>query len=608
MYCPNCGREIPDESQFCGMCGTNLADIMEDEVDDGGGYQYSGGYENVESFEEYEDAEGAKPKRKKKGILIAVIAAAVVLVAIGVVAGLKHFVGNKIGGDAYVYLADGDYYLLNDLKKYSSFEFASGRMDEVPYDVARNLVSFSKDGKYVYYYTKVDDSNYPYVGSLCRAEYGKLKDDSTKNDKYIQTIASNVIVGFRALDDGTLLYRNGSNTLYWYDGNESQQIAKNVDLFYDDSDGNLVYRSGTYEDGYDLYGTSLKNNAEKVKLASNVESCLSSGKLSQVVYTKSSDNGETSFYTVGIGTDYQSIGKGSGWTYSNYMESPRKVYFAVKGQRLNSDTKATLESSTNRIIENVLRYDQIDNLQTIYCLENGALTVTRDNIAVKENVGDVIFLVSADAVNDMEIMDLRNGSTAKLAASAIDDIEEVYDSSYINSLFIKDNAIYMFTGDAGFYISDIESGVAGGFRQISDDARMLFTGSSWFYYTEGEYTNNGVTYFDVYTYSDGKEVCVARDISQFSPSIYEDNAILAYTGYQSGRGYELTMFASDGTSTIVADDVTEYIRVDDKTLLYIADGDLYVYDEKERTRVEMDVDYVWSKEQMPEKVSYYRMY
>ena len=68
------------------------------------------------------------------------------------------------------------------------------------------------------------------------------------------------------------------------------------------------------------------------------------------------------------------------------------------------------------------------------------------------------------------------------------------------------------------------------------------------------------------------------------------------------------MFASDGTSTIVADDVTEYIRVDDKTLLYIADGDLYVYDEKERTRVEMDVDYVWSKEQMPEKVSYYRMY
>lgn len=31
MYCKNCGKEIPDDSRFCGGCGTNLISELYEE-------------------------------------------------------------------------------------------------------------------------------------------------------------------------------------------------------------------------------------------------------------------------------------------------------------------------------------------------------------------------------------------------------------------------------------------------------------------------------------------------------------------------------------------------------------------------------------------------
>ena len=58
------------------------------------------------------------------------------------------------------------------------------------------------------------------------------------------------------------------------------------------------------------------------------------------------------------------------------------------------------------------------------------------------------------------------------------------------------------------------------------------------------------------------------------------------------------MISEDGKQVIIADDVSQYIRADEKNILYISDGDLYVYDGKERKMLGLDVDYFWTKNEM----------
>ena len=81
-------------------------------------------------------------------------------------------------------------------------------------------------------------------------------------------------------------------------------------------------------------------------------------------------------------------------------------------------------------------------------------------------------------------------------------------------------------------------------------------------------------------------------------NLYGDGVMLAYTGYRSGSGYELTMINAKGETTLIGDNVTQYIRADKSTLLYISDGDLYSYNGKEKKMVRSNVDWLWSKNSM----------
>ena len=51
----------------------------------------------------------------------------------------------------------------------------------------------------------------------------------------------------------------------------------------------------------------------------------------------------------------------------------------------------------------------------------------------------------------------------------------------------------------------------------------------------------------------------------------------------------------------VADDVSVYWRLNADDLLYISDGDLYLYDGKNKELLAYDVDYVWPLKTMDMK-------
>ena len=288
MFCPKCGKELPDNSKFCNACGERLADPipMPQETSDTSPIPVSAVSVDVPET-------GFVPQNKKavSNKVIGIAAAAIVLIAaiLGVCALLGS--GSK---NAYAYISDGKYQLISELDSDQSIEIDSSKSE----DVHSLMLSFSRDGKYIYYYTKYDSDSG--TGTLCRAEYGRLKADSAKNDKYIQVIAKNVSLGFQMLEDGTIAYRNSDGDLYCFDGEESVRIAKDVSRHSFDSTGRVVYATGNSTEGYTLYGALLNDPDFKTKLASNCADICTMADFENILYTKIEEDGSKSLYVVGF--------------------------------------------------------------------------------------------------------------------------------------------------------------------------------------------------------------------------------------------------------------------------------------------------------------------
>lgn len=816
MFCPKCGENLPDGSRFCGACGANLSELIPAaapgqgqpdaapgavsnaapdtgaNVPDGasngapegtfggavngapnvGSYGAPntgfngapntafGGGANVPPVTPVQP-EFVPPKKKPdmKKIIAAVAAVAVLLILVIGVRALLSGGGSK--DNAYVYLENGRYELLTNIKKGESIEIASSKSE----NVMDSLLAFSPDGKYIYYYTKYDE--YSETGSLCRAEYGKLKNNSSKNDKYIEVIATNVQLGFQFLSDNSVLYENGDYTLYHYDGKETTQIAKNVNNYYADDKGRVAYVTGDYSEGYTLYGVSLGDIDNKVKLASNFSYLCNAEDLDNILYIKEEDDYSDTLYSVGFEKDSEKLGEnvfvltsGGERTYfaayngtelnlydfvvDDYaaedagitepdMEDfvvPSYSYDMVTGRNLSessydelytsctrslywygestwwsysmedaqyqnwgSNTDA-IWSATEKFLEkfadsadengyilvtdevksalkainqaaggedwewlwlcftrrqsgNTYDYDAYDeayynyynakdriemrevlqdrenafHASTLYCFENGKLTAVDENVlnyntysggivfnkpelvtkTVRledvSSIYDVMELFYIDYEAENYILPLSGTTVGQMSAGAADTLYEAGENGYFN-LYFTDKAVYMSEESGALSEAPVSGGVVGDFSIITDDAEILNVDDSTLYYASGVYVNNDCSYCDLYSYTNGKSTRLARDIMLDTISLYEDGVLMVYTGYRNYYGYELTMIASDGTAKIIGDNVTQYVRVDKSTLLYISDGDLYSYNGKEKKMVETDVDWLWTLHSM----------
>ena len=184
-----------------------------------------------------------------------------------------------------------------------------------------------------------------------------------------------------------------------------------------------------------------------------------------------------------------------------------------------------------------------------------------------------------------------------MSAGAAETFAEAYDNDYA-TLYFANKDVYLSEDDGTLSIASISGGVVGDFKNVTDDAVVLSVDGSTLYYASGSYQNSDVTYCDLYSCSSGTSTRLARDIMLSNINLYSDGVILAYTGYRSYYGYELTMIDAKGDATLIADNVTQYIRVDKSTLLYISDGDLYYYNGKEKSFVRSGVVWFWCQNAM----------
>ena len=237
-----------------------------------------------------------------------VIGAAAVA-AVAAIIGLIFLISGAASSsaDAYVYLSGGHYELVTNLNGEESVEVASSRSDISN----TSLAAFSEDGKYFYYYSKYD--TYEDAGSLYKAEYGKLKEGSSKNGDYIELIASNVKLGFIQADGG-VLYRKSEDSLYYYINGESKKIANSVNAADMDDKGRIVYSVGDNYEEQTLYGVYLNDIDNKVKLASDFGYILDWFDFDNILYVKYAENEDSytvlsDIYVTGFGKESERIAK-----------------------------------------------------------------------------------------------------------------------------------------------------------------------------------------------------------------------------------------------------------------------------------------------------------
>lgn len=733
MFCPKCGTQLPDGSKFCSLCGAKLSAATVKIPETSGAGQ--GSEPGLVTLEDQTFI------LERKRIDVKKIAAALVVLVIVLAAflGIRALLGGG-SGNAYAYLADGRYELITNLKKGESIQIASSRSDY--YDSSTDsLLTFSPDGKYLYYYTKYDG----WSGSLCRAEYNKLKKDSSKNDKYIEIIATNVQLGFQFLENGTLLYRNADNTLYYYDGKESVQLGKDVIECYTEGSDKVVYLSGTSWDDCSLYSVDLKHPDNRTKLASNCAQVLDADDLNSILYAKQEDDGSATIYLVGIDRDEEKLleqatdlayvgddiylSASNGETISAYslveddlaaqdaaatqprasdFSIPRYRYYQLSssddpstvGQLYASCTKSVYffhdsvedyssydlcnafvtkyksmenadgyfpvtsevqqdiqamvneygqgydgewlefcfrrsESGTttdydayeaalsqwNEVQErNELRESLRDDempIQTLYRYEDGALTEVNNQVVGTGAMTEGLVFLTTDLFTDkvpieditsstdiFNAGDLSEGSVnVVLGDGAVyvmssDALMVSADIQSSNMGALGDKGVYATDGDGALYVASVEGTKIGGFSLVSDDAHVLGTDGDALYYADGVYLNNGTYFCDLCIYEDGNSTRLAQDVVLDEINLYSDGMILAYAGYRDGSGYELAMIDPKGEQTYIAEDVTQYVRVDDSTLLYVSDEDLYYYNGKDKKMLATDVDMVWSRNTM----------
>lgn len=322
MFCNQCGTKLPDNSKFCGVCGAKQDPIPAAEVP----VKPEPPVVDIPApvWNDPVEVEQPAPKSDKLGFLkkmdlkkILIAAGALVVVIAMILGGIAMF-ANKDSENVFVCYSDGKYKLVTNTKKAETLSIASAKSDDVGYYSVR----FSPDGKYIYFFTKNDYYGY---GTLCRAEYAKLKEGSNKNDKYIENIASNVeISSLTFTERGDVLYTNADETMYCYNGKEVTQLAKRVSYFSVDEDDRVVYSVLDDEGQSSLYGLKLKKPEEKTKLASNYNEINLNDDFDNILYTKYEEDGTQNLYKTNFEAQEEKLGENARIVYGD-----EKVYLTM---------------------------------------------------------------------------------------------------------------------------------------------------------------------------------------------------------------------------------------------------------------------------------------
>ena len=233
MFCPNCGTQNPDGVKFCANCGTPLTDVrkeaetIQEEVAETVNETVNEAVNEPvaeavsepaaeAAAEAVDEAEAAEPAEKKKlpVKLIAIAAAALLLVVLGVIFIPKLFAGGSKSGikdNLRVRVIDDVWYGISK----------SGKVVKEDNEDGISSRTASADNSVLYFLTGADE-----LWSFNGSKFTKIDEDV---DEYL--------VSF----NGCAAYTNEEEELYLYNGSKSTKVADEIyDLCCISTDGKSV--------------------------------------------------------------------------------------------------------------------------------------------------------------------------------------------------------------------------------------------------------------------------------------------------------------------------------------------------------------------------------
>ena len=288
---------------------------------------------------------GALTLGKKGGLLWIILGVALVVIILFIVLAVNILGGTSSKGQ-FVLLGEGDYSLLKNLNG-KPIEFDAMREEN---STNTPTVFFSEDGKYVYYFSKIDDNS---IGTLCRATLSKIR-DRDDNSSAVEILDSNVLYyGVRLLDNNDLLYLDGDQALQYYHNGQTTRIDRDVVNFQINDDQNgVVYLRRNEEDDItndSLYVVQLSDPENQIKLTGSASYIMDASNLNHIVYGYSDAENyyEQTLYTADLSGNVEKLADHVSFRYG----TDNKLYYvAANGQTVSlydyvEDTYAAQDAS-----------------------------------------------------------------------------------------------------------------------------------------------------------------------------------------------------------------------------------------------------------------------
>jgi hypothetical protein len=231
MKCVKCGKELQPGARFCIYCGTPIAE-EEPAVEETA----------VPPTYQQPVYQQPAPKKSKKGLVAVLVAVIVLLVALAAtaVAIFFSFFYKKTTDSSdrqLSYVKNEKLYYVKDVSKDGDPIVVSSVKNAEDYTGSGLSGTFSADGTYLYFYSKVESST---SGKLCRVEVSKLKNDEDKNEDLIEELA-NGVTSYTLLDNDRFIYEDDSSELYYYDGEDKNKITSGVGSYYLGEDDSVYF-------------------------------------------------------------------------------------------------------------------------------------------------------------------------------------------------------------------------------------------------------------------------------------------------------------------------------------------------------------------------------
>ena len=351
MFCPNCGTQIPDGSGFCPNCGARLGGSpaagqnTRPPVSNPGPNPGRNPVNQNAATHQATASGGAAALLKKGGLLWVILGVVLVVIILFIVLAVNILGGASSKGQ-FVLLGEGDYSLLKNLNG-KPIEFDAMREEN---STNTPTVFFSEDGKYVYYFSKIDDNS---IGTLCRATLSKIR-DRDDNSSAVEILDSNVLYyGVRLLDNNDLLYLDGDQALQYYHNGQTTRIDRDVVNFQinDDQNGVVYLRRNEEDDTTNdsLYVVQLSDPENQIKLTGSASYIMDASNLNHIVYgySDAENDYEQTLYTADLSGNVEKLADHVSFQYGT---DNKLYYLAANGQTVSlydyvEDTYAAQDAS-----------------------------------------------------------------------------------------------------------------------------------------------------------------------------------------------------------------------------------------------------------------------